>query len=146
LIPVETLLAFFAISMTLALAPRPDNIFVLTQSAQHGRSAGLLVTLGRLALYRCGTFMNITNPKVSIFFLAILPQFADPTRGALVLQLVLLGGIFIVATVLVFGAVALLAGELGQCLQRSAGTQRAINKVAAVVFVALAFRLLFARP
>jgi threonine/homoserine/homoserine lactone efflux protein len=34
--------------------------------------------------------MNITNPKVSIFFLAILPQFADPTRGALVLQLVLL--------------------------------------------------------
>jgi threonine/homoserine/homoserine lactone efflux protein len=84
LIPVETLLAFFAISMTLALAPGPDNIFVLTQSAQHGRSAGLLVTLGRLALYRRGTFMNITNPKVSIFFLAILPQFADPTRGALV--------------------------------------------------------------
>ena len=42
----ETLLTFFATSVLLALAPGPDNLFVLTQSALRGKSAGLAVTLG----------------------------------------------------------------------------------------------------
>ena len=46
MIPIETLAAFFAASLLLALAPGPDNIFVLTQSAMHGKKAGLAVTLG----------------------------------------------------------------------------------------------------
>ncbi len=46
LIPIESLATFFAASVLLALAPGPDNIFVLTQSALHGKLAGLLVTLG----------------------------------------------------------------------------------------------------
>ena len=48
-------------------------------------------------LYRRGIIMNITNPKVSIFFLAFLPQFADPGRGALTLQIIMLGFIFIIS-------------------------------------------------
>ena len=205
MIPAENLLVFFAASVVLALAPGPDNLFVLAQAAQHGRAAGLFVTLGlcagllvhtaavalglaallqttpfafyaiklvgalyllylawqawsasaqkaergvapvlgRLALYRRGIFMNITNPKVSIFFLAFLPQFADPLRGSLGVQLGLLGGVFIAATWWVFGSIALLAGVLGQQLQRSVRWQRAINKGAAVIFVVLALKLLF---
>ena len=50
-------------------------------------------------LYRRGIIMNLTNPKVSIFFLAFLPQFADPQRGPISLQMVVLGVIFIFATV-----------------------------------------------
>jgi len=46
MIPFETVAIFFAASVALALAPGPDNIFVLTQSALHGRKAGLLVTIG----------------------------------------------------------------------------------------------------
>ena len=46
MIPVETVATFFAASVLLALAPGPDNIFVLTQSALQGRLAGLIVTLG----------------------------------------------------------------------------------------------------
>ena len=42
-------------------------------------------------LYLRGIIMNITNPKVAIFFLAFLPQFADPSRGSLTLQLLLVG-------------------------------------------------------
>jgi len=46
MIPFETALAFFLTSVLLALAPGPDNLFVLTQSALYGRRAGLLVVLG----------------------------------------------------------------------------------------------------
>ena len=46
MIPIETLLTFFAASVLLAIAPGPDNIFVLTQSALRGKSAGLFVMLG----------------------------------------------------------------------------------------------------
>jgi threonine/homoserine/homoserine lactone efflux protein len=93
-------------------------------------------------LYARGIVMNVTNPKVSIFFLAFLPQFADPQRGSLVLQILLLGAVFAVSTILVFGAVALFAGSLGQWLARSDKAQRVMNRVAGTVFAALAIKLL----
>jgi threonine/homoserine/homoserine lactone efflux protein len=203
MIPIETLYVFFMASMLLALAPGPDNIFVLTQSALHGKAAGLTVTLGLCTglivhtaavafgvavifqtsalafnllkifgacyllylawqafraktaemntkqnnricagkLYRRGIIMNVSNPKVSIFFLAFLPQFADPIRGPLSYQIVILGIVFIIATISVFGAIALLAGELGQWVNRSGQAQLAMNRIAGTVFVALALKL-----
>ncbi len=203
MIPPESALVFFAASALLALAPGPDNIFVLTLSALHGRKAGLLVTLGlctglvghtvavalgiaalfqasaiaftalKIAgacyllylawgafrasasqleakpdvpldgwqLYRRGIVMNLTNPKVSIFFLAFLPQFADPARGSLTLQLIFLGGIFMAAALLVFSGIAALAGSLGHWLNRSSRAQIIMNRVAGTIFVALALKL-----
>jgi threonine/homoserine/homoserine lactone efflux protein len=98
-------------------------------------------SLGAWQLYRRGIIMNITNPKVSIFFLAFLPQFADPARGSVTAQIMLLGGLFIIATLLVFGSIALLAGALGQRLNKSAQAERLLNRIAGTVFVALALKL-----
>lgn len=92
-------------------------------------------------LYRRGIIMNITNPKVSIFFLAFLPQFADPSRGALILQMFLLGMVFILAAILVFGMVCILAGTIGEKLRRSPRTQNIINRIAGLVLVGLALKL-----
>ena len=92
-------------------------------------------------LYVRGIIMNITNPKVSIFFLAFLPQFADPARGPVALQIFLLGGLFILATLVVFGGIALLAGTLGGLLSRSIRTQKILNKLAGSVFLGLAVKL-----
>lgn len=92
-------------------------------------------------LYRRGIIMNITNPKVSIFFLAFLPQFADPSKGPIWLQILMLGGLFIIATILVFGSVACLAGMLGQWLNRSKRAQKILNWVAGTVFIGLALKL-----
>jgi threonine/homoserine/homoserine lactone efflux protein len=92
-------------------------------------------------LYCRGIIMNITNPKVSIFFLAFLPQFANPSRGPVSLQILLLGGLFIISTILVFGGIALLSGTLGQWLNRSTRTQNALNKTAGIVFLGLALKL-----
>ena len=203
MIPIETLLTFFLASVLLALAPGPDNIFVLTQSSLYGKRSGLSVVLGLctglvvhsfavalgiavifqqsalafsalkmagagyllylawqvfrasvskiqaqgngeirlLKLYGRGIIMNITNPKVSIFFLAFLPQFADPSRGPVWLQILILGGVFILSTVLVFGGVAMLAGTIGQWVNRSGQVQKIMNRVAGTVFIVLALKL-----
>ena len=96
---------------------------------------GMLRWVGR------GLLMNLSNPKVLVFFLAFLPQFAQPERGPVGPQMLWLGGIFVVATLLVFGAIAGAAGALGGVLQRSPQAQRWLNRAAALVFVALALRL-----
>ncbi len=85
--------------------------------------------------------MSLTNPKVLIFFLAFLPQFTDPARGSVGLQVMALGCVFMLATLLVFGSIACGSGLFGQILQRSARAQRLLNRIAATVFGALALRL-----
>jgi threonine/homoserine/homoserine lactone efflux protein len=203
MLSVETMVAFFIASILLGLAPGPDNIFVMTQSALYGRMTGLIILMGLCTglivhtvavasgvavifqssalafsflkivgacylsylawqafrtragdysssvigiksyrhLYMRGIFMNITNPKVSIFFLAFLPQFAEPSRGPVILQLLILGGLFIVATLVVFGGIAFLAGWLGEVLKRSPRIQQVLNKVAGAIFLGLALKL-----
>lgn len=206
----ETAAAFFATALVLAIAPGPDNIFVLTQSAVHGAAAGVVTTLGLAtglcvqtaavalgvavifqtstvaflalkvvgacyllylawlsfragaalaavpetapggaalraapygALYRRGIVMNVTNPKVCLFFLAFLPQFCDPAAGSVTLQVVALGGLFILAALLVFCAVAALGGRLARWFNASRRGQVCIHRLAGLVFVGLAAAL-----
>lgn len=94
-------------------------------------------------LYRRGIVMNLTNPKVSLFFLAFLPQFTAPARGSVALQILALGGLFMLATLLVFGAIALFSGMLGERVQQSKMAQRLLNRLAGVVFLGLAIRLAY---
>lgn len=92
-------------------------------------------------LYRRGIVMNLTNPKVSLFFMAFLPQLVDPAGGSVTMQFFLLGGLFILATILVFGAISMLAGGLGERYRNSPGAQSVVNRVAAALFVGLALKL-----
>lgn len=96
---------------------------------------------GALRMVGRGMVMNLTNPKVLIFFLAFLPQFADPLRGSVAAQLMVLGVVFMLATLLVFGAIACFSGAFGALLQRSARARRWLNRVAGLVFLGLAARL-----
>ena len=100
---------------------------------------------GGWQLYRRGILMNVSNPTVTRFFLALLPQFADPARGALWLQFVQLGVVFMLSTLLVFGLVACLAGAIGQWLGRTPQAQRVLHVLAALVYLGLALRLLVAQ-
>lgn len=98
--------------------------------------------LSARVLYARGVVMNLSNPKVLLFFLALLPQFADPGRGPVASQIVWFGAWFVVATVVSFGSIALSAGALAGRLTRSTSAQRALNRACAIVFAALALRLL----
>lgn len=199
---------FFAASVLLALAPGPDNVFVLLHSATRGRDSGLRVVLGLCAgllvhttalaaglaalfaasatafdavkwigalylawlawqalraptgvpartapaastdgwaMVRRGMIMNLSNPKVAIFFLAFLPQFANPSAGSLTMQILTLGGVFMLAALIVFTAIAWAAGLIGERLKRSPRAQRTMNRLAGVVFAGLALRLVLSR-
>lgn len=200
----ESLITFVIASALLSIAPGPDNIFVLTQSALYGWKSGVLITLGlctgllihtaavvfgvaailqtsetaftllkaagalyllylawqvfrasaqslevagsnllsMAALYWRGIFMNVTNPKVSIFFLAFLPQFVEPDAGSVTIQVIILGAVFICVALLVFSAIALLSGSLGNRLRKSPRIQHYLNIVAGMVFIGLALKLL----
>ena len=96
---------------------------------------------GALRMAGRGMAMSLSNPKVLIFFLAFLPQFADPARGPVAPQLLVLGFVFMLAALLVFGAIACFSGAFGALLQRSARAQRLLAQVSALVFVGLAVRL-----
>lgn len=93
-------------------------------------------------LYRRGIVMNITNPKVMLFFLAFLPQFVSPGHAALSVQIFSLGLIFICVALFIFGAIALTAGILGDYLQASPKAQIILNRVAGAVFIVLAITLM----
>lgn len=207
MLTLQAALAFFGVSVLLGLTPGPDNLFVLLQSASHGRRAGLWVVLGlccglllhttaialglaavfaaselafvllklagaaylaylawqafaapvaqgpgappaalrpRQLLLR-GTAMNLGNPKVVFFFLAFLPQFVDAAQGAVAWQLAQLGALFILATLLCFGAIAFAAASVGERLRGSQRAQRWLNRTAGTVFAALALRLVLAQ-
>ncbi len=203
MIPIDVAFLFTGVAFALAMVPGPDNIFVLTQSALHGRLAGFIVTLGLASglifhttavalgvavifqtsqyaftvlkyvgavyllylawkafrasssritdgtatrisipkLYLRGLIMNITNPKITIFFLAFLPQFVDPANGGLVWQFYQLGFLMMIATIITFGAIAMAAGVLGGWLKRSPSARNWINRASGIVFVSLAAKL-----
>ena len=205
---LDTSAAFFLAALILSVAPGPDNIFVLAQSALFGSRAGIVTTLGLLtgvcfhtlavalglaalflasplafnvlkyigaaylcwlalqawrapaqkdnlaarpfpgyfSLYKRGVIMNVTNPKVALFFLAFLPQFCDPALGSMGLQTLYFGGLFIVAGFIVFAAVAMLGGKLALVFNKSPKAQIFINRLAACVFLGLAVSLALSSP
>jgi len=222
---MHTLGAFFVASTLLALAPGPDNIYVIAQSALHGWRRGVIITLGLCSglvghgalvalgvasilmtspvamsilqglgaawlcwigfqalraalarptgddqpstadsgmadggdgsgaeqrvsgwqLYRRGVIMNLSNPKVFIFFMAFLPQFVDPDAVGLfdnmTIQVALLSVLFMLAALLVFSSMALVSARVGSTAMQSPMAQRWLNGLSGLVFMGLAAKL-----
>lgn len=92
--------------------------------------------LGR-AIWR-GFVTNALNPKVALFILALLPQFTAPAAGPLWAQILALGMIFAFTGFFVTAGYGVAAGIVGAKLTRHA---RVLNRVSAVVYAALALRL-----
>jgi threonine/homoserine/homoserine lactone efflux protein len=93
------------------------------------------------AVFRQGAITNILNPKVALFFLAFLPQFADPARGSVALQIVVLGCVFNTSGTIVNIAVAHLAASAGRWLGARGDVERIFRWLTASVFIGLGLRL-----
>jgi len=96
---------------------------------------------GRRSLFFRGLLMNVLNPKVSLFFLAFLPQFVPPGAEAPGVYMASLGGVFVLLTALIFSAIVLLSARIGALLRRNPAVNRCLAWLTASVFVALGLRL-----
>ena len=214
------MLEFFIAALVIGIAPGPDNLFVLAQSATYGARLGFCIILGLctgIAIHTCllvagvsaliaasptaffviqclgaayllylayksfgvkagvvhvdschpersvteskdpvkssgvpsarslymrGIIMNLTNPKVILFVLSLIPpavRLDRPIHPSL--QMAIFGGEFILATMIVFGSIALLAGTVKKFLLTSPKANRNLNWFSGVMFVFLAVAL-----
>ena len=95
------------------------------------------------AILRRGAVTNLLNPKVALFFIAFLPQFADPDRGQIWLQLVVLGLILSVPGTLVNMAIGMSGGGVGRFLAARPRIARLQGWISGSLFLLLAARLVF---
>jgi threonine/homoserine/homoserine lactone efflux protein len=90
-----------------------------------------------MPIFRQGVLVNLLNPKTALFFLAFLPQFVDPSRGAIGGQVLFLGGLFVALSLISDSVYACVAGTMGQYLQGHSTFWRAQRYVTSGIFVAL---------
>lgn len=98
----------------------------------------------RLSYYQIGTkgfLINILNPKLSIFFLAFLPQFIPADSGNALPDMLALGGIFMLMTFVVFVIYGFLAGSFRQFIVRSEQASIRVQQVFASCFACLGLKL-----
>ena len=117
------------------------GITALLSKEGFGASAGEEPAAKLRQYFLKGLTMNLLNPKVAVFFLAFLPQFANPGTSGIALRLVVLGLIFALLSVVVFSAIALLSGVLGDRLSSNPRYATALRWLTGCVLVGLGLRL-----
>ncbi|MCD8443607.1 LysE family translocator [Tenacibaculum finnmarkense] len=93
-------------------------------------------------LFQKGFWMNVLNPKVTIFFLAFFPKFLFSKTLSTVIQFYILGGIFIVVSFFIFSAIAILAGSLSVAIKKNAQIGVYLKWAQIIVFVSIAMLIL----
>ena len=92
-------------------------------------------------IYKQSVIGNMLNPKVTLFFLAFLPQFVNAEAGNVGPQMALLGVVFMIVTIVVFGAVAIFAAMIGDWVRRKPAIGTRLNVFAGITFIALGIRV-----
>lgn len=94
---------------------------------------------------RRGALINILNPKLSIFFLALLPPFLSGNPATATAEMILMGAIFMVLTFAVFLLYGVFAATARSRILGSVRIMRWLNRSFAAIFAALAGRLALER-
>jgi threonine/homoserine/homoserine lactone efflux protein len=88
-----------------------------------------------------GALINILNPKLSIFFLALLPPFLSGNPATVTQEMITLGAVFMAMTFAVFVLYGVFAAAARSRLLQSERAMRWLNRSFAAIFAALAARL-----
>ena len=91
-----------------------------------------------------GVIVNILNPKTALFFFAFLPQFVDPSRGNVALQILFLGTLFAAMGITSDSLWALFAGTVARRLSRNTGWMRTQRYVSGGMLISLGLATAFA--
>lgn len=95
-----------------------------------------------LELFKKGFWMNVLNPKVTIFFLAFFPQFLFSDTISKVIQFYILGGLFIVTSGILFSTIAILAGKISDYIKKHKKVGVYLKWAQIIVFVGIAVLIL----
>jgi threonine/homoserine/homoserine lactone efflux protein len=116
---------------------------ILAREGEEPESRALRAPLRRI--YRQGVIVNVLNPKTALFFLAFLPQFVDPDRGAVWPQVAVLGVVFVSVAVLSDVTYALVSDAIAGRIRRTGTGARMRRWLTGGVFVALGITAAAAR-
>ncbi len=112
------------------------------------RSGSLKVTEQKISvsyiqLFRNGVVINVLNPKVALFFMALLPQFIDPNAAGfpIYLQTLFLGFLLLITSTIVNVTIGVFAGRTKYFLQNNVMFTLWLNRLSAMIFFGLAVRL-----
>jgi threonine/homoserine/homoserine lactone efflux protein len=94
-------------------------------------------------LFKQGFIMNVLNPKVTLFFLALFPGFLFSDTMNEVLQFYILGFLFILVSFIVFGAVAVFGGTISESIKKNKKIGMYMKWLQIVVFVGIAGYIMF---
>ena len=94
---------------------------------------------------RRGVLINVLNPKLSIFFLALLPPFLSGNPAGATAEMMVMGGIFMAMTFAVFALYGVFAAAARDRLLASKRVMRWLNRGFAAIFAALGARLALER-
>ncbi|MDT0295703.1 LysE family translocator [Mesonia ostreae] len=94
-------------------------------------------------LFQQGFVMNVLNPKVSLFFLALFPGFLFSDSIPTTYQFIILGAVFILVSFLVFSSIAMLSASLKVYIERYKNAGNFLKWLQIMVFVGIAMFILF---
>jgi len=97
---------------------------------------------GLISLFKKGFIMNVLNPKVTIFFLAFFPGFLFSNSMNTIGQFYILGFVFIGVSLIIFSAIAVLAGTISEYILKTPNAGLFLKWLQIVVFVGIAIYLL----
>jgi threonine/homoserine/homoserine lactone efflux protein len=125
-------------------------VYLLYMAWQALRETGTLAVAGEIKersnsrVITTGFLINILNPKLSIFFLAFLPQFIAADEGHALARMLELSGVFMVMTFAVFVLYGLFAASVRERVISRPGVMAWMRRSFAVGFAALGAKLAFA--
>jgi threonine/homoserine/homoserine lactone efflux protein len=117
------------------------GVRALLSKEEFASSAGEAPAVRLRSFFLRGLTMNLLNPKVAVFFLAFLPQFSGPARDGAAPRLLALGLVFTLLSVVVFSAIAIFSGALGDRLSKNPRFANALRWLTGCVLVGLGVRL-----
>ncbi|MDQ0257160.1 threonine/homoserine/homoserine lactone efflux protein [Evansella vedderi] len=100
-------------------------------------------TMNYPSLYKKGILMNILNPKVSIFFLALLPQFVVPSTMNVSAQMLILGLIFLVQALVIFSLISIFSEKLRSFLVSKPFIANRMNLIKGTLLLFIGLQIAF---
>ncbi|GGG59632.1 LysE family translocator [Bizionia arctica] len=96
-------------------------------------------------LFKQGFLMNVLNPKVSLFFLALFPGFLFSNTINEVTQFYVLGFLFMAVSFIIFSSIAILAGSISSYIKQHKHIGNYLKWLQIIVFVGIAVFILFSK-